>query len=153
MGVPQIVLDIRQANADSSFYITNPNCANCYPNQAARGTSLLISDYQRIHNYTGSDGYHFVAGTDWFTWVDKNNELANYGVVTLNDNIYGYPPACPTKKEDAASSITDCFGFTTTAEPIAFGNFAQNGVVCANSIWLGNHCADQGVSSRRGHLP
>jgi len=143
------------AQPDSQFKgVTCPyNAIICFPTQSVKGV-FYQQQANIAWNLTGSDGYAFIIGLDYWQFIDNNSEQGAYGLVSLSDNMYGYPPTCPNKREATNSSITDCYGFTTTPEANNYGNFVNSGVVCGNYIWLGIICNNMALSvPSAGHLP
>jgi hypothetical protein len=126
------------AQPDSRFSATACPYAPalCFTTQDAKGAFYLDQAKKFWNSIIGADTYHFIVGINYWQYTDNSSESGAYGLVSLNDNLYGYPPACPTKKEDVNSSIVDCYGLTTTAEAATYGNFIQSGVVTGNAIWL-----------------
>jgi len=112
--------------------------ALCFLTQDSKGGNYLSLASSLYSSVNGGDGYGIINGIDYWQYTDNSSEQGAYGLVSLNDNLYGYPPACPTKKEDVNSSIIDCYGFTTTPETTTYGNFVNSGVVAGNAVWLGS---------------
>lgn len=146
-GLPMIAYFTIVTSNDSPY--TYANCAangqpaRCTTTQALRGASYLqwSNDWWNRAGgvdgqFIGADNYNYMAGWSWWSLYDKPSEDQNFGLISAKDNIYGYPPICPTKQEDVNSSITDCYGFTTTAETTTYGNFVNSGVVAGNGLWL-----------------
>lgn len=154
-GLPVIAYTAVTTSGDSQFTWTN--CAatgwDCGVDQVDRGRVYLGLVRQWYGgSYIGADGYSYIVGTDWFQWVDRNSETQNFGIVTLDDNLYGYYPGNSTLKESINRSITDGLGNTTTPDNANYGNFVQNGLVCGLQVWLGTACA--GISGTpAAHLP
>jgi|ERR1700680_228103 len=147
-GIPIFIYQIKQANPDSPY--SGTSCAGnveCMPTQTQRGALYFKAVNSLINNYTGSDGWKFVVGTDYWQFTDNLSELANFGLISVKDNLYGYPPACPSKTEDTINSIVDCYGYTTTPETTTYGNYVNSGVVCGNQLWLGITCNNPSISS------
>jgi hypothetical protein len=138
-GIPMIPYTTAIANEDSSFYgIPTPDqhclndgwSVNCYHSQALRGAGYFNNSNSWFNSYVGADAYDFIVGWDWWQYVDRNNESENFGVVSLNDNLYD-------GLEDTTTKRVDPWGFVTTPETSSFGDFISN-VKSANRIWLGS---------------
>jgi len=93
VGKPMIAWTGLLANADSSMR----NYAHPYPpgvaevehvaTQQARGERYrdYILEYLKAQ---GTNGDYPMVGLNWWGWMDQTNELANWGLVTYNDNAY-----------------------------------------------------------------
>jgi hypothetical protein len=130
--VPFIPYHVAVANPDSSLSASSCHGwdPDCFVTQAARGAGYQTYTQQWFNNYVGADSYGFITGMDWWQYVDRNNELENFGLVSLDDNLYNGIESC-------GKSVTDQWGFTTTPEPTTgcFGDFITP-VKAANRIWL-----------------
>lgn len=139
-GVPIIAYEINAAQPDSPYSATPCpiNTLWCFTTQNAKGAAYQADLTSYWNGFKGGDGYGFVAGIDMWQFTDNNSEQGSYGLVTLLDNIYGYPPQCSSSfKEDVTASITDCYNFTTTGQGATYGVFST-GVALGNGVWLNN---------------
>jgi hypothetical protein len=58
---------------------------------------------------------------DWDSWhyVDRNGSLDNFGIISLNDNLYD-------GVESTATKIVDSLGVVTTTETRNYGDFLSH---------------------------
>jgi hypothetical protein len=131
-GLPSFVYEIKSADQDSPY----PNTActlpdDCFSTQQNRGASYKNDLASYFNTYVGADGYGFVVGADYWQFTDNSSESANFGLITLNDNLYDGIQSC-------GASVVDAAGFTTTPESTTrcFGDFITS-VKAGNSVWLG----------------
>jgi hypothetical protein len=102
-----------------------------YATQALRGQAYSNSQkgWWSGGGYVGSDGYGFMVGLEWWAEYDNKGENGNYGIATLNDNLYD-------GLQDVTTSVVDPLGLTTVPEVANYGDFTDS-VKAGNQIWLG----------------
>jgi hypothetical protein len=123
------------ADEDSFFYyISNPfqHCVidgwDCQHTQVSRGTEYFNVASAWWSSFAGDDNYHYTIGWNWWQYVDRNSEQENFGLVSLNDNLYDGVESTVTK-------IVDPLGLVTTPETRNYGDFISH-VKTANRLWL-----------------
>lgn len=112
------------ANADSPIRGSGPE-ALTVGTQQARG-DYYATQVSFLSSYRAPDGVFPVIGIDWWEYMDKPSEKANWGLVSPRDNAYD-------GKEDVTAQSKDSLGFTTGGEKGDFGDFLD-AVRSANSV-------------------
>ncbi len=105
------------ANADSGRFRYSMEAATWVKaTQAARGAYYAADVANLLSTVGASTGTHPYIGLLWWEWHDNFGEQANFGLVSLRDNVY-----------DGAEAIiaagTDVFGFPVGGEEANYGNF------------------------------
>jgi hypothetical protein len=120
-----------QSDSEYSGFACPYNPVICFPTQQVKGEFYKNQASFAFNNVTGSDGYGFIVGADYWQYTDNSREKGAYGLVSLRDNLYDGIESC-------GKSIVDPWGFTTTPEPVTgcYGDFISP-VKAANRIWLG----------------
>ena len=88
--------------------------------------ALYAKEVAALFSLKASDGAYPVVGIDWWEYMDKLGEKANWGLVTPMDDAYD-------GKEDVAAPGTDPWGIATGHEIGDFGDFIT-GVETANLV-------------------
>lgn len=85
------------------------------PSQAERGEKYR-HDVSWMYSYRTPDGTYPIMGIDWWEYMDKWGEKANWGLVTPRDNAYD-------GKEDDVAESKDEWGIVVGGEKRDFGDF------------------------------
>jgi len=126
---PVYVWTTAVANPDSPLYMFKGPRGE-QPTQGARGQQYaeIVSQLRALR---GSDGVAFIAGIDFWSWVDKvtGGESTNFGLVTnTRDNAYD-------GKEDVMASSVDAWGYPTGGEERDYGDFLTAVTRANRSVW------------------
>ena len=125
------IYDTAQPDSQFSGFVCPFTSVLCFPTQNAKGQFYQSQESYAFNSLTGSDGYEFIVGVDYWQYTDNSSEHGGYGLVSLRDNLNDGIESCGT-------SIKDSWGFTTTPEPTTgcYGDMITP-VKAANRIWLG----------------
>jgi hypothetical protein len=113
-GKPMVAWVGFKANADSAISGSTSNDLSA-KTQEERGV-MYRREVLRLFYYATHDGTHPILGIDWWEYMDKPSESANWGLVTPNDNAYD-------GKEDVAARGKDMWGYMTGGENRNYGDF------------------------------
>jgi len=103
--------------------------------QAARG-AVYAADLQWMYARREPDGVYPVIGFDWWEYMDKPGEHANWGLVTVRDNAYD-------GREDRIGRGQDAWGYATGGESGNHGDFLTRVTIANLTI----------AQEMRAHLP
>ncbi|MGH9727501.1 MAG: hypothetical protein ACRD4V_02780 [Candidatus Acidiferrales bacterium] len=121
------------AEADSSMSCNAATPAEDFATQTLRGQEYYNTVNSLFNTLSYNGTYQFV-GFDWWSWQDFQN--SNQGLTSIHDNAYD-------ALEGVAASVTCDATYTSLvncgSEAADYtGQFAGvNGIVAANSLWLG----------------
>jgi len=113
-----------QLDSDESNYPHNGGAYADYPTQLQRGQHYGI-DLQNIYGGRGTNGDYYSVGLDLWSLTDNSAENANWGFISLSDNVYD--GVCATR----AYSM-DPFGYACGGEAANYGDFTDS-IIQANS--------------------
>lgn len=133
-GIPIYPYMVGIANPDSPFTAAGTRGCdkngwgmNCKKTQEERGRWYQEQIAQWQQNFRGSDGYGFVAGISWWQWTDNQGEKTNFGMVSLQDNLYD-------GQQSRGEASVDELGIPRGGEPGTYGAFTP-WVQHANQCW------------------
>jgi hypothetical protein len=110
---PMIAYVTAIANPDSAMY-AYPSTRS-FRTQAERAANYK-QQVDTMFGFAASDGTHPMVGLDWWEYMDKLGEKANWGLVSLRDNAYD-------GKEAVIAEGQDRWGYPTGGEERAYGDF------------------------------
>jgi hypothetical protein len=134
-----------KANSDSAVSSSTSSDLTA-KTQEERGI-LYRQEVKRLFTFATRNGTFPVVGFDWWEYMDKPAEGANWGLVTPNDNAYD-------GKEDVRARGRDRWGFPTGGEDRNYGDFIS---AVKNSNLMIDHQLTkelgEGQAARLGPLP
>ena len=144
-GKPMFVWIGFKANSDSAVSSSTSSDLTA-KTQEERGI-LYRQEVKRLFTFATRNGTFPVVGFDWWEYMDKPAEGANWGLVTPNDNAYD-------GKEDVRARGRDRWGFPTGGEDRNYGDFIS---AVKNSNLMIDHQLTkelgEGQAARLGPLP
>jgi hypothetical protein len=103
-----------KANPDSAMWKYDQSWLVAKTQKERAG--LYSSEVTLMFNYKTSDGTYPVVGLDWWEYMDKWGERADWGLVSPRDNAYD-------GKEAVVARAKDPWGYSTGGEESDYGDF------------------------------
>jgi hypothetical protein len=144
-GKPMFIWIGFKANSDSA--INNSSSSDLTARTQEERGVLYRQEVTRLFSFATRDGTFPIVGLDWWEYMDKPAEEANWGLVTPNDNAYD-------GKEVEQARGKDRWGFLTGGEARNYGDFLS--AVRNTNLMIDNQLAKAsggGQTALSGALP